>query len=333
MSPQERDRFLDGDESDGDSSQGYQSEDELQKGGRSLKRRRINGDDDDIDSDVDGSSDDGQDEETAHEPASKKAPSDEQGAAPEVDEEQESSKKEPEDGEKKAKSKLLSKKSLLSTEAAIKKSGVVYLSRIPPGMKVHKLRSLLAPYGKTLRIFLSPESDEQRRRRIKQGGSRRVIFTEGWVEFASKKEAKSLCEMLNGRAIGGPKKSRWRDDVWTLLYLNSFKWHHLTEQIANENAERASRMRAEVSKANKENRAFVQNVEQGKMLDGIKSKNAAKRKRDADAEDRAEGKKEKESSALPAKDGKRSFKQTQLAKKRDLAEQPEQVTRVLSKIF
>lgn len=35
--------------------------------------------------------------------------------------------------------------------------GVVYLSRVPPYMKAHKLKHLLCPYGKVGRIYLQPE--------------------------------------------------------------------------------------------------------------------------------------------------------------------------------
>ena len=92
-------------------------------------------------------------------------------------------------------------------------------------------------------------------------------------------------------------------------------------------------MRAEVSKATKENRAFVRNVEQAKMLDGIKTKTAAKRKRaaEADGADDKEGESEGRAGA-PLRDNKRHFQQTQVARKRD-GDQPEQVARVLSKIF
>ena len=35
--------------------------------------------------------------------------------------------------------------------------GLVYLSRIPPYMKPHKLKHLLSPYGRIGHIFLQPE--------------------------------------------------------------------------------------------------------------------------------------------------------------------------------
>ncbi len=35
--------------------------------------------------------------------------------------------------------------------------GVIYLSRVPPFMKPHKLKHLLSPYGRVGRIYLQPE--------------------------------------------------------------------------------------------------------------------------------------------------------------------------------
>lgn len=35
--------------------------------------------------------------------------------------------------------------------------GVIYLSRVPPFMKPHKLKHLLSPYGTVGRIYLRPE--------------------------------------------------------------------------------------------------------------------------------------------------------------------------------
>ncbi|KAH8895641.1 hypothetical protein GQ53DRAFT_743669 [Thozetella sp. PMI_491] len=344
MAAEDKDRFLAAEDSDGESNQGYQSEDEIQKGGRSSKRRRVEVEDDN-DSEVDGFSDEEDDEDErnedlSHASSSKHGPKQATDSAEIQQAEGEEAKDDDavggKDGKRElpAEPKVLMKKNLVATEAAIKKSGVVYLSRIPPFMKPHKLRHLLEPYGKINRIFLSPESDEARARRLRGGGNRKKLFTEGWVEFVKKSDAKAVCEILNARTIGGKKGSYYRDDVWTLLYLKGFKWHNLTEQIANENAERASRMRAEISKATKENKAFVRNVEQAKMLDGIKSKAAAKRKRSVPEESAAEeDEAAEEPSTASTKAVKRRFKQTTLAKKRDQREQPEQVSRVLSKIF
>lgn len=329
MAPEKRNAFLDADESE-DDVQGYNSEDELQKGGRTAKRRKV---EDDSDFDEDDVSDNGgsasEDEEDT--PAAKAATKPEQRKN--VDNADEKSQSE--DGDKSTKSvelpplaKPLTRKNLVATEAAIKKSGVVYLSRIPPFMKPAKLRSLLEQYGKINRIFLTPQDPAAHARRVRAGGNRKKMYTEGWVEFVRKKDAKQVCEMLNAQTIGGKKGSFYRDDLWTLVYLKGFKWHNLTEQIAAENAERSNRMMAEISRTTKENKEFVRNVEKGKMLDGIKAKKAQKKSPDdGGQDDAAPSKAVKVSSERP-----RTFKQVPLAKKEESA-QPSELKSVANRIF
>ncbi|KAH7150020.1 hypothetical protein B0J13DRAFT_549361 [Dactylonectria estremocensis] len=324
MALEKRNEFLDAADSEDDSDVGYDSDDDMRKGGRNAKRRRIsydhmdnNDDDDDLASDLDNDATDGSE--------------DAQGADAQnnANDKGESEEKELEKSGKKSKTpssdlpdvtRPLMKKNLVASEAAIKKSGVVYLSRIPPFMKPQKLRSLLEPYGTINRIFLAPEDPTAHARRVRGGGNKKKTYTEGWVEFVKKKEAKAVSEMLNARNIGGKKGSYYRDDLWNLLYLKGFKWHNLTEQIATENAERTSRMRAEISKTTRENKEFVKNVERAKMLDGMQAK-AKKRKAD-------DGEK------ATVRLGSRSFQQVPLAKKKkEVEDQPADVSRVLSKIF
>ena len=121
------------------------------------------------------------------------------------------------------------------SRTAIAKTGVVYLSRIPPRLSPTKIRQLLAPFGSSiLRIFLAPESTAEHTRRAKAGGSKRRQFTEGWVEFEDKKVAKKVAGLLNAQRIGTKKGDFWYDDLWCIKYLPKFKWHHLTEQIGTD---------------------------------------------------------------------------------------------------
>ncbi|KAH7354937.1 hypothetical protein BKA65DRAFT_231307 [Rhexocercosporidium sp. MPI-PUGE-AT-0058] len=318
MTTRKHNEFLDAEESEDDQSQGYDSEiEDVKKGGRSPKRRRV---DSDLSDDDEGELDDNSEQEKEE---AKEEPKDTK-----------SLKRKPRDTEDIAElpgvSKPLSKKNLVATAAAIKKSGVVYLSRIPPFMKPQKLRSLLEPYGPINRIFMTPEDPASHTRRVRNGGNKKRSFVDGWVEFVNKVHAKHVCELLNAKTIGGKKGTYYHDDVWNLLYLKGFKWNNLTEQIASENAERASRMRAEISKTTKENKEFVQNVERAKMLEGMEAKKAAKKRKDTE---------ETSGSIALVKEGKkggeraRQFKQTPVATKRRPEDQPEQVKRVLSKIF
>ncbi|CAG9937074.1 unnamed protein product [Clonostachys rosea f. rosea IK726] len=319
MGKDKRNEFLDASDSEDEQSQGYNSEDDLRKGGRSTKRRRIDHSDDDEGSDLDGgvAIDDQpttkDDEDNDEDEAATKLPSDQKAKKRKASELE---------SEVPDIHRTLTKKNLVSTEAAVKKSGVIYMSRIPPFMKPAKLRSLLEPYGKINRIFLAPEDPTAHARRVRAGGNKKRTYTEGWIEFVKKKDAKAVCELLNAQTIGGKKSSYYHDDLWNLKYLTGFKWHNLTEQISAENAERASRMRAEISKTTKENKEFVRNVEKAKMLDGMQTK--AKKTKPAQAAIAEE----------EAQARGRTFKQIPLANKGKEGEsQPEHVTRVLSKIF
>jgi len=318
MSLNKMNGFLDVPDSDEEDAQGYDSDDDLKKGGRVAKRRKIDDSDADDDAASDAEREEGDDASGDEDDAAKDG---EDGHTGEETAKSKSKKKKLKTGKELPEVTSGLKKNLIQTEEAIRKSGVVYISRIPPFMKPQKLRSLLEPYGKINRTFLAPEDPAAHARRVRNGGNKKRLFTEGWVEFVRKKDAKAVCELLNTRIIGGKKGNYYHDDIWNLMYLKGFKWHHLTEQIAAENAERETRMRAEISKSTKENKEFVKNVERAKMLDGMQAK-AKKRKAAEPVVDQSE------------KKGPRSFKQIPLAKKnRDDEEQPERVTRVLSKIF
>ncbi|KAF6814999.1 RNA recognition domain-containing protein [Colletotrichum musicola] len=346
MAPEKRNAFLDADESEDDLDQGYDSEaEELRKGGRSAKRRKVDEEDEDDFSDEEEEHDTPKKNSAAvatadddQEDDDEEADQDEQSEDPSA---KKSSKSSAAEADLPGVSKPLTKKNLVATEEAVKKSGVVYISRVPPFMKPQKLRSLLEPYGKINRIFLAPEDPAAHARRVKAGGNKKRSYTEGWVEFVRKAHAKAACELLNARTIGGKKGSYYHDDIWTLKYLKGFKWRHLTEQIAAENAERTSRMRAEISKATKENKEFVRNVERARVLDGIAATKAKRGKQGADTTAEATA-----TAAAPGKDGEAAaeerkrrtvFKQIPLAERKSEAasggKPAGDVARVLGKIF
>ncbi|ORY06280.1 hypothetical protein K493DRAFT_333167 [Basidiobolus meristosporus CBS 931.73] len=176
--------------------------------------------------------------------------------------------------------KPISKEELESFQKAADKTGLVYLSTIPPFMKPQKIRHLLTKFGEIGRIYLAPEDHKVYQRRKKYGGNKKKKFTEGWVEFKNKKFAKIAALTLNGNIIGGKKGSYYYDDIWNIKYLPKFKWNHLTERIAYEKAVREQKLRAEISQARKENKMYVENVEKAKIIKGIQEKK--KRKLDED---------------------------------------------------
>lgn len=323
MSTRKHNEFLEAEGSDDNGgSDGYNSEAEDLRKGVSNKRRKVTSDEE---SDVDFSDDDAEMKDTA-------ALSDEE-ATEATDKPAKRLRRSKPDDDLPGISRPLTKKNLIATEAAIKKSGVVYLSRIPPFMKPQKLRSLLTPFGEINRIFMTPEDPASHTRRVKSGGNKKRSFTDGWVEFMNKSDAKKACELLNAQIIGGKKGTYYHDDVWNLLYLKGFKWTHLTQQIAAENAERASRRQAEISKVTRENKEFLKNVEESKIVKGMQAKEAEKAKKRA-AEGKTEGAADKTEAAPKKKKAgarQRTYEQTRTAPKSNGNKQ--MMDKVLSSIF
>lgn len=293
MSIRKRNEFLDDGDSDAELENGSESEAEEGRGAigsRATKRRKVS-------SGSEASDDDDLDEEQAVSKAQDNrfdfgkldASNDDENDGGDLEEDEATSRT------VKAK-KSTTAKQVEAAAKAVRNSGVIYISRVPPFMKPHTLKHFLEPWASKGigRVFLTPEDHVAHTRRVKSGGNKKKSFTDGWVEFTSKKEAQVAAETLNGNIIGGKKGNFYHDDLWNMKYLKGFKWNHLTEQISNENAERAARTRDEIRRTRKENKAFVEDVERAKMLEGMEIKNKAKREREGGAaESTAPEKKEK----------------------------------------
>ncbi|KAK9370045.1 hypothetical protein V1509DRAFT_645268 [Lipomyces kononenkoae] len=233
-----------------------------------------------------------------------------------------------EDGNPKSVLRRLSTKELEDNQTKIEQSGVVYLSRIPPYMKPAKVRQILSRFGELDRVFLAPEDPKAYARRVRFGGNKKRNFVEGWVEFRDKKKAKLAASTLNGNIIGGRKGSYYYDDILNVKYLPKFKWHNLTEQIAYENQVRQSKLRAEISQATKENKAFIRNVERAKMIEHIKEK---KQKKQLKIESNVDSESKSEPTLTPGEiEMRRNFKQKGVIKHKD---KEETMQRVLKSIF
>ncbi|CAM9020598.1 unnamed protein product [Wickerhamomyces anomalus] len=158
------------------------------------------------------------------------------------------------------------------------KTGVVYLSKIPPYMKPAKMRQILSRFGEVDRLFLKREAQHRYKQRLMQGGNKKIKYEEGWAEFIKKKDAKICADSLNGNKLGGKKGNFYYDDIMNVKYLSGFKWTDLTEQISRENEIRQSKLQMEISQAAKLNKAFIRNVEKSKMIENIKSKKKTENK-------------------------------------------------------
>lgn len=226
--------------------------------------------------------------------------------------------------------KKLTPEQLAKEQKKIKKTGVCYLSKIPPYMKPAKLRSVLSRFGKIDRLFLKPEDNSTYTKRVKYGGNKKKNYTAGWVEFINKKDAKLCAGTLNGNKLGGKKTSYYYDDIINIKYLSAFKWFDLTQQIAKENEIRQAKLSMELSQQQKLNKSFINNVEKSKMINNMQNKRKARQ-----AELGADNSNKEES------DIRRNLKQRKLASTRADAEDElkhkskpnEKLNDVLSKVF
>jgi ESF2/ABP1 family protein len=329
MTTRKRNEWLEADIEDEENA--YESEEEEESRGAILthSRKRIKTADDrtsDMDNDDDDDDDEGEDddEDNVNYETSRAYLDDEASSKPQ-NQHKTSIQSSPDSPQNVKPSKA--QKQLAKKRDTVSRSGVIYISHIPPFMKPHTLKKLLTPYASNGigRIFLTPEDADRRQARVKAGGNKKRNFVDGWVEFVSKKEAKICVETLNTRTIGGKKGGFYFDDIWSMKYLKGFKWHHLTEQIATENAERESRMRVEGAAARREMRDFLSNVERSKIEATRRQKRMAKAGNveedvviaDPTGQPNSEGKRQRSQSKPISKDGDKSV----------------DVVKVVSKIF
>jgi ESF2/ABP1 family protein len=60
-----------------------------------------------------------------------------------------------------------------------------------------------------------PEDDVQKKR------ERGPKYTEGWIEFKSKRDAKLIAKQLNNQQVGGRRRTPWYDEIWNIKSVRS----------------------------------------------------------------------------------------------------------------
>ena len=216
------------------------------------------------------------------------------------------------------------------------KPGVIYLSRIPPFMRPSTVRTYLSLHGTIGKLFLTPEPPTHYLSRRRHGGNKKHSYIDGWVEFTRKKDAKRCVDAINGQIVGGKKGGWYRDDVWNAKYLKGFTWADLMGGVRAEEREREEKVRVGVSREGRERREFLEHVEMGKVENTRRKKREGKEKA-KERED--EGKMtvmpmDGNDKAEKVRGTERRFRQNEVKGKASRqAEQTDEVTRVLSKIF
>lgn len=91
-------------------------------------------------------------------------------------------------------------------------------------------------------------------------------FSEGWVEFKSKRAAKIAAAHLNNTKVGGKRRTKYAECLWNIKYLSRFKWAHLNERLAYERAVHQQRLRTEIAQVKRETNFFIESVDKSQKL-------------------------------------------------------------------
>ncbi|CAG8903534.1 unnamed protein product [Penicillium egyptiacum] len=234
----------------------------------------------------------------------------------------------------KAKGKL-AKLSKLANGKAPKKTrpGVIYFSSLPPYLKPFALKGMLEKrgFGGITKIFLAPLLPSAAGNRSRS--NKRKLYTEGWIEFESKKTAKICAETLNATIVGGLKSSWYHDDVWNIKYLSRYSWEDLMQSVQRERSERESKRKIADAREAKEAKMFIAGVESGRIADGMAKKNEEKMKRRLEAA--GDGDKELPQPKKDTQSTRRRFhfQQNEVVKGSKDGVMADDAKRVLGKIF
>ena len=150
----------------------------------------------------------------------------------------------------------------------IRRSGVLYMSRVPIGMKISDLKKLLEDYG-IERCYLVP----LKKKMENIDGKKVQAYKEGWIEFNDKIYAKLAEYQLNGKPIGGSRKCPYKDELWNLKYLHKFKWNDLIENITMEKKMQEKKLKIEIAQSKRENDFIIKNYEKSKKYLNKKTNN------------------------------------------------------------
>ncbi|EKV17999.1 hypothetical protein PDIG_11700 [Penicillium digitatum PHI26] len=329
MTTRKHNDFLDIAASDDEASgsdRGYDSEaNAVESKGRAVKRRRTT-----TTQDFSQQSDEEEDDDKKNLEHKDKDSEDENGGASLEDSTKPSTKSAK---SLKAKGKL-AKLSKLATGKAPKKprSGVIYFSSLPPYLKPFALKAMLEKrgFGGITKIFLAPLLPSAAGQRSRS--NKRKLYTEGWIEFESKKTAKICAETLNATIVGGLKSSWYHDDVWNIKYLSRYSWEDLMQSVQRERSERESKRKIADAREAKEAKMFIAGVESGRIADGMAKKNEEKMRRRLEAA----GDGDKELPQLKAAQSTRRrfhFQQNEVVKGSKDGAMADDAKRVLGKIF
>lgn len=172
-------------------------------------------------------------------------------------------------------SKVIGKQNKMAEEGKAKhKTGVVYLSKVPRRMHPGDVKPYFERFGFAVgRVFFSPESAADREARMKKkrkkdkakpGKRDKQRYTEGWIEFLRKRDAKNVASTFTGRMVEG--NASYAQEIWGLRYLRGFKFDQLMQEEIYRKAMHARQVEAALKDARESTNLYLERVAQAKRI-------------------------------------------------------------------
>ncbi|KAL8453536.1 hypothetical protein Emed_000813 [Eimeria media] len=160
------------------------------------------------------------------------------------------------------------RKASLMTDSETKGRGVVYVAQLPHGWTRLQVIRYFERFGEVTRVFLNRREERGSFRK----GSRRFVFTDGWVEFRKKRHAKRVVALLDGQPVGGKKRNKHAQDLLMLSYLKKFNFSSLYEDAMHVKRTRQDRLNAQMARVKKESQMYVELLEQKHSVEQLKQR-------------------------------------------------------------
>ena len=180
-----------------------------------------------------------------------------------------------------------------------KKTGVVYLPRVPKYMGPGEAKNYFQSFGfQIARSFFRKESPKARSLRgytpdssrfftffslcfffsffffflgRKRGGNLlRTLYSEAWIEFERKSHAKMVAKSFNSQRVGG--KASYANDIWNIRYLSGYKFEDLMEEEVYKKEKHDRELRQQIQLAKEETQNYMETVQLAKKIEYAKQK-------------------------------------------------------------
>lgn len=152
--------------------------------------------------------------------------------------------------------------------------GVIHFANIPVGWTRANVIRYFEEFGEVTRVFLKKkESSGVASARKRQ----RVLFSEGWIEFRKRKDARRVALLLDGQEVKGGKCGRSSGTRMMLSYMRGFEFGSLYEEVMEGRRSREARLQAQYARLRKESQLYMDLLEGKHQQNQLKKRIALKK--------------------------------------------------------